>query len=175
MTTYGCGIETSVRGGEPVLQHGGGDSGFVAHSVLVPRTQSAVVVLSNRDDAAPRQLVNDIVGLLNKEHRPPPLKVIGPSAEAVARDIFAKMQSGRVDRSQFGQDFNVFLTDAKVQGASARLRPLGAPTDVDVEGTQERGGMEEATVHLTFGTVELRAVMFRSVDGKVQQFLIFRP
>jgi hypothetical protein len=32
--------------------------------------------------------------------------------------------------------------------------------------------MEVVTVHFTFSTMKLDAVMFRSVDGKVQQFLI---
>lgn len=175
-TTYGCGIEAVVnKSGDLVLRHSGGTAGFVSYSVLVPRTKSAVVALSNRDDAAPWDLVNSIVSLLNKEHRPPSLKIAGPSAQDVAKDVFAQIQSGQVDRSRLGEDFNAFLTDAKLRAASARLRPLGSPTAVDVEGAHERGGMEEVTVRLTFPTIKLEASMFRSVDGKVQQFLIHNP
>jgi D-alanyl-D-alanine carboxypeptidase len=171
-TTYGCGIGTGMKGGEEVLQHGGGDAGFVAASFLVPRTRSAVVVLSNRDDTSPWDLVMEIASLLGKEHQPAPLKIEGPSDEQVAKELLAAFQSGQVDRSRLGDDFNVFLTEGKLQGASTRLRPLGAPTDVRVEGAHERGGMEATTVHLTFATMKLKAVMYRSVDGKVQQFLI---
>ncbi len=175
VTTYACGIGTSTnRAGDEVLSHGGGDSGFRGAEWMLPRTRSAVVVLSNRDDADPWALLTDIVTLLNKEHVPPPLKVAGPPAEDVARDLFAAMQSGQVDRTRLGEDFNVFLTDAKLQGAAARLRPLGTPTAVRVEGAHERGGMEACTVHFTFPTTKLDAVMYRSVDGKVQQFLIER-
>jgi CubicO group peptidase (beta-lactamase class C family) len=175
MTTYGCGIGTSTsRGGDAILSHGGGDAGFRGAELLVPRTHSAVIVLSNRDDADPWAVVTDIARLLDKEHRPPPLTIAGPPAEEVARALFAAMQSGQVDRSRLGEEFNVFLTDAKLRGASARLRALGAPTDIRVDGVHERGGMEAATVHFTFASVKVDAVMYRSVDGHVQQFLMSR-
>jgi len=174
-TTYGCGIARRVnQSGETVLRHGGADSGFVAFSVLVPRTRSAVVALSNRDDADPRGLVNDVVALLDAEHRPPLPNVEGPPAADVARAVFGQLQSGHVDRSRLGDDFNVFLTEAKVQGASARLGPLGAPTSVVIDETHERGGMEVATVSLSFAGAKLQAAMFRSADGKVQEFLIHK-
>jgi D-alanyl-D-alanine carboxypeptidase len=173
VTTYACGIGTSTnRWGDEVLAHGGGDSGFRGAEWMLPRTRSAVVVLSNRDDVDPWALVTDIVTLLNKVHVPPPLKVAGPPAEDVARDLFAAIQSGRIDRSRLGEDFDVFLTDGKLQGAAARLRRLGTPTGIRVEGAHERGGMEACTVHFTFATTKLGAVMYRSADGKVQQFMI---
>ena len=88
--------------------------------------------------------------------------------------VFAQLQSGRVDRSRLGDDFNAFLTDAKVQGASARLGPLGPPTSVLVDEVSERGGMEVVTVSFSFAAAKLQAAMFRSVDGKVQEFLIHK-
>jgi D-alanyl-D-alanine carboxypeptidase len=172
-TTYGCGIVMRVnQSGETVLRHSGGESGFLAYSVLVPRTRSAVVALSNTDDADPRGLVNDIVALLDAEHRPPLPNVAGPPAADTARGVFAQFQSGRLDRSRLGDDFNVFLTDARVQAASARLGPLGDPTSVVVDERSERGGMEVATVSFSFTGAKLQADMFRSVDGRVQEFLI---
>jgi CubicO group peptidase (beta-lactamase class C family) len=171
-TNYGCGIFSSVKGGELILQHDGMDSGFAALNYMVPRTRSAVVILSNRDDAPPWDLVTEIAALLNAEHRPS-VKVEGPSTIEVAKKVFAAIQAGRVERSRFGDDFNFFLTDAKLKAASSRLGPLGAPTQVDVEAKVERGGMEQANLRFTFGTTKFRAIMLRSVDGKVQQFLIY--
>jgi D-alanyl-D-alanine carboxypeptidase len=173
VTTYGCGIGTTVtKSGERLLRHSGQSPGFVAYSVLLPRTRSAVVALSNRDDAPPWDLVNDLVALISEEHRAVPPKIAGPSAREVAKHIFAQLQSGHVDRDGLGDDFNTFLADAKLRAASERLRALGEPSAVDVEDTQERGGMEETTVRFTFPTRAVEATMFRSVDGKVQQFLI---
>ena len=175
-TVFGCGIINGSRGGEQLLQHGGADSGFRGKSVLVPRTRSAVVVLANRDDSAPRDLVNEIVALINKAYQPPPLKVEGLSVTDAAREMFLAMQAGRVDRGRLGDDFNFFLTDAKLQAASTRLRPLGAPAKIELVTSQERGGMEQSTLRLSFGDgTKLEAYMFRSVDGKVQQFLINKP
>ncbi|MFI5296710.1 MAG: serine hydrolase domain-containing protein [Polyangiales bacterium] len=176
LTTYGCGIQTSTnKSGLEILHHSGQDSGFVGWSYLIPRTRSSVVVLSNRDDVGPWDLVLDIVKLLNKEHLPPPLKVVGPPVIDVAKEMFAAMQSGRVDRTRFGDDFNAFLTDAKIASASTRLRPIGAPTQVDVDVTQDRGGMEQTSVRFLFGTTKLTMLISRSLDGKVQEFSISKP
>jgi D-alanyl-D-alanine carboxypeptidase len=172
-TGYGCGIMSSVKRGEQVLQHDGMDSGFAGLNYMLPRTRSAVVILSNRDDAPPGDLVTEIVGLLNAEHRPS-LRIEGPSTAEVAKEVFAALQAGRIERSRFGDDFNFFLTDAKLQAASSRLHALGAPTHVDVEWTGERGGMEQAIIRFAFGSMKLQATMFRSIDGKVQQFLIHK-
>jgi D-alanyl-D-alanine carboxypeptidase len=171
-TGYGCGIGSITKGGEDILQHGGGDAGFIAASWMLPRTRSAVVVLSNRDDTNPWELLQELAALFTKEHRPPPPKIAGPPTEQVANEMLAALQSGQLDRSRLGEDFDAFLTDAKLQGATARLGPLGAPTEVRVDGVSERGGMEASTVHFTFATTKLEAVMFRSLDGKVQQFLV---
>jgi D-alanyl-D-alanine carboxypeptidase len=176
MTTYGCGIAVRVNNdGDTVLRHSGADAGFVSYGSMVPRTKSAVIALSNRDGTAPRDLVNDILALLGHENRPPPLQVAGSSAKAVAKEMFAMMQSGQLDRSRLGEDFNAWLTDAKLHEASARLQPLGAPTEVEVDSGTERGGMEQTTVRFMFGAAKLEATMFRSVDGKVQEFLVNKP
>jgi CubicO group peptidase (beta-lactamase class C family) len=175
VTGYGCGIGVDTRNGERVLSHDGGQAGFVSYAVMVPRTKTVVVALSNRDDAGPWGLVDDLVSLLLEDHRPPPPTIPGAPLKQVASEVFAMLQSGNVDRTRLSDDFNDFLTDEKVKGAVARLGPLGTPTDVSVRDVHERGGMEQSSVRFTFPTVRLRASVFRSTDGKVQQFLIEKP
>src|SRR5438046_3036877 len=46
---YGCGEGVNDRGQAVVLSHGGATSGFVAQNTVIPRTRSAVVLLSNSD------------------------------------------------------------------------------------------------------------------------------
>ncbi len=82
------------------------------------------------------------------------------------------LQSGSVQRSQLGEDYSQYLTPARVQGASARLQPLGEPREVEVESTGERGGMEVSIVRFKFATTVLKAMMYRTPDGKIQEFLI---
>src|SRR6266545_3553903 len=56
---YGCGEGVNDRGQAVVLSHGGATSGFVAQNTVIPRTRSAVVVLSNSDFSP--------IGALNQE------------------------------------------------------------------------------------------------------------
>jgi D-alanyl-D-alanine carboxypeptidase len=139
-TTYGCGIVSRVNGdGETVLRHSGADSGFVSYGAMVPGSKSAVVALSNRDGTSPRDLASKLLALLDQEHRPPPLKMTGLSAKIVAAEMFAMMQSGRVDRSRLGDDFNAFLTDTKLTEAGARLRPFGELIKIEVDQRDRKG------------------------------------
>ena len=47
--SYGYGFELAHYRGEPLVSHGGGMDGFVAHFSFMPRRGAAVVVLSNLD------------------------------------------------------------------------------------------------------------------------------
>jgi hypothetical protein len=81
-------------------------------------------------------------------------------------------QDGKVDRTLLGAEFDWFLTGKKLQGASERLKSYGEPTKVDVESTSERGGMEVSRTRFTFAKGVLRGTMYRTPDGKVQQFFV---
>ena len=52
---------------------------------------------------------------------------------------------------------------------------LRIPTqDVRVVRTDERGGMEVAIVQFKVGSTPAQSLMYRTPDGKIQQFLINR-
>ncbi len=66
--SYGYGFELSHYRGEPLVSHGGGMDGFVAHFSFMPRRGAAVVVLSNLDrNPAPgiiaRRFYDRVLGL----------------------------------------------------------------------------------------------------------------
>ena len=171
-TSYGCGIGVGHVAGEPVLRHTGAVSGFLAFNTIVPRTRSAVVVLSNRDDVEVRPLHDVLLGLVLKERPSTVPKVSGPPAKDVAKALWAQLKSGTVDRSTLGADYAEYLTEPRITAAARRLSALGEPT-IDLENVSERGGMEVSTFRLSFASKKARAVLFRSVDGKVQQFLLY--
>jgi D-alanyl-D-alanine carboxypeptidase len=100
--------------------------------------------------------------------------VRGPSATEQARTLLRQMQAGRVDRAQLGEEFSWWLTDAKVTAAAPRLAALGEPTAVDQEARVERGGMEVTVTKFTFASTAINALMYRSPDGLVQQYLLLR-
>ena len=69
----------------------------------------------------------------------------------------------------------MFVTDDKVRAASRALKPFGATTGISVKSVGERGGMEVSSVRLRFASGTLDGLMYRSPDGKVQEYLLFRP
>lgn len=172
---YACGLSVGQRSGETILQHNGAVSGFLAYNAMIPRTRSAVIVLSNAEHVDARSIHSEIVTLLAKAHDTRrPLTVAGDSPAQAARELFRQMQKGAIDRAKLGAEFNAFMTDAKVKAAAPRLDALGEPLSVDVEDVGERGGAQNASVRMKFKSRNVRAILHRTPDGKVQQFLLFK-
>ena len=167
---YGCGLSIVRRDGETVLTHGGAVSGFRAFNALVPRTKSALVVLTNGEpfDSSLNQV---LLGLLIQEKAPDVPSVNGPPAREAALGFLHQMQAGKLDRGQLGEEFSLYLTDERVRAAAPRLKDLGEPEKVEVEGVRERGGMEVATIRFTFKSAVLEGLLYRTPDGKIQQLL----
>jgi D-alanyl-D-alanine carboxypeptidase len=194
MSNYGCGLAVGKRGDQPVLGHNGAVAGFYALNNMFPQTKSAVVMLSNFDSYdAVNRVYSAVVSSLVPVPEPPVQKtasekppekpappegvpsIAGPAAPEAARLLFIALQTGKVDRAQLGDEYSYFLSDGKIRGASARLTPFGAPTKVDTLNVSERGGMEVARTRLTFADGRtLTGLMYRTPDGKVQQFFVSR-
>jgi len=172
---YGCGLSISRHDNETVFAHGGAVSGFLAFNTFVPRLKSGVVVLANAEHVDPDALGRELLGLLLKDEarrEETVLKVAGPSAKDAALALFHQMQTGQIDRSQLGEEFGIWLTDERVRSAAPRLKELGEPKAVEEQRVRERGGMEASRIRFTFPTTVVEANMFRSPDGKIQQFLL---
>jgi CubicO group peptidase (beta-lactamase class C family) len=175
-TLYGCGLGVGPRAGEMVYEHGGEVSGFLADNFIVPRTRSAIVVLSNAEGGSPHKVVDAIGAVLLREHRPPPPKVDGAPVKEVARAMFTALQKGQVDRAKLADEFSAFLTDAMLAGTARRLASYGELKEVEIDRQGMRGGIEASVVKLTFASgPALEASMYRSLDGKVEQFLVYKP
>ncbi len=176
-TGYGCGLSVRSIDGETVLTHNGGVSGFVAANAMVPRTRSAVVLLTNNEHLPADSLHSTILRLLledeKKEGTPDVPKVKGPPPQEAALGFFHELQAGKVDRDKLGAEFGLFLTDERLRAAAPRLKALGEPEKVEAVNIRERGGMEVSTIQLKFKTTELHGALYRTPDGKIQQ-LLFR-
>ena len=169
---YGCGLSLSVRNRRQVLSHGGAVSGFVASNTAVPGTRSAAVLLSNLDSGETNAIYDKLVEAILPV---PPVSapvISGPPAVEAHKLMLAAYQAGKVDRALLGEEFSWWLTDAKLQAASLKLKPYGEPTKADLESTNERGGMEVSIVRFTFANGVLRGAMYRTPDGKIQQFFV---
>jgi D-alanyl-D-alanine carboxypeptidase len=174
---YGCGIGVVRRRGETVLRHSGAVSGFLTYNVALPRTKSAVVLMANSEHQDASDVHDPLVDLLLKVQEPPRPdvpKISGPKAKEAAIDMLGQLQKGEIKREGLGEDFSLYLNARRVGGAKERLGPLGEPNKVELESTAERGGMEVAMVHFTFTDKKIKTLMYRSPDGKIQEFLIYK-
>jgi len=172
MTTYGCGLGVQKTGDAVILSHGGGIAGIVTQNIVIPATRSGIVTLANADFAATGEITSALIAKLTPHADVP--KIAGPTALEAAKAFLASVERGKVDRSTLGDDFNALLTDEHLAKDRASLAANGKVTDVVVRQTVERGGMEVAIVEYKVGKTLARTAMYRSPDGKIQQFLINR-
>jgi len=139
---------------------------------MVPSTRSAAVVLSNFENGQSGPIFNRLVETILPVPKPNVPVISGPPAAEAHKLIFAQYQAGKVDRTLLGDEFSFFLTEQKLQAASINLKPYGVPVKAEVESVNERGGMEVSVVRLTFANGALRGLMYRTPDGKIQQFFV---
>jgi D-alanyl-D-alanine carboxypeptidase len=170
---YGCGEAVNDRGQAAVLSHGGAVSGFVAQNTVIPSTKSAVVLLSNTDFSPIGALNQELVSKVMARGVDVPV-VKGAAAIDAARKFLTELEKGTVDRATLGEDFSLFLTPDKIVAGRKALNALGPITNVRIVNTTERGGMAVSVVQFDAGRVESRGLMYRTPDGKVQEFLFSR-
>ena len=170
IVNYGCGLGTSVRNREQVLAHTGAIAGFFAYNAVVPRTRSAVILLTNDGRTDLSDIHDRLVGLVVDAPAEIPV-IAGPAPEVAARKIFEQLQRGKVDRDLVGEDLAGYFHDARVAKAAPRLRALGQPK-IKVGRRSERGGWEVSRFDFVFADRTLEATMFRSPDGRIRQFML---
>ncbi len=171
---YGCGQSIRDRGPALVLQHGGAVSGFGARNAMVPSSRSAVVVMANADWAGGvlDTIESAVLAKLMPVADAP--TVSGPPAREVALDLLAQIRKGEVNRALLGDEYSAFLTPARLSVMSKSLVDAGEVRDVQPGAIRERGGMEVSTLSLVVGTTPATTLMYRTPDGKVQEFLFSR-
>lgn len=174
-TSYGCGLRIGERDGMLVWSHGGLTAGFSSRNTVFPGTKSAVVLVTNVENSFPvlTELHSAIAQTLLPPQPQPPI-ISGLPALSVAALLMGQMQTGALDRSQLGEEFNLFLTSERAQSAAKSLGRLGKPKSIEVTDVENRGEMEHATIIFKFDSESVEAEMYRTSDGIVQQFLVFR-
>ena len=148
-------------------------SGFVAQNTVIPATRSAVVMLSNTDFSPIGALNQELVAKLMPRGVDVPM-VTGPDALDAARQFLIDLEQGTVNRATLGEDFSHFLTADKVVAGRRALNAMGAISAIKVVNTVERGGMEVAVVQFDVGSTNAQGLMYRTPDGRVQEFLFSR-
>jgi CubicO group peptidase (beta-lactamase class C family) len=172
ISEYGCGLGVRMQSNRQILSHNGAVSGFVAWNATIPSTRSAIVMMCNQDGGL-GSVPGQIFSLLLKEPSLSVPAIRGLSAAEATKSAFASLQKGRVKRDEFSEEFNLYLTDAKIAAAAKRLKGYGTPTKAELLESHERGGMEVTTTRLTFKKGSLKTLMYRMPDGKIEQFFVY--
>lgn len=191
-THYGCGLDVATIYGWTVLSHGGAVSGFISSNRFVPEARSALVVLTNGESGQGLQPIGQFGTRIITAGTAPPRDttttapasapavtkiptINGPSPVDAARTLFAALQQGTVDRQTLSEEYSHFLNRERLRTAATALGPLGAPDTVVQQWRGERGGLEVAVTSFSFGTRRLQGLMYRSPDGKIEEFLVSEP
>ena len=95
---------------------------------------------------------------------------------ARAKNWFAALASGKIDRSQLATTANTALTDAKIATVSQAISGLGSPTSFVQTGAGQQGNVSYAIYLLTFAN-GTKLNFFFAVDsqGKVEGLQIGQP
>jgi hypothetical protein len=96
------------------------------------------------------------------------------AAEARARAVFDGFQHGTVDRSQFTDNGNAYLTGAVLADQKTGLSPYGAIRVLTLQKESTRGGMTTRIWRLTMANGKLLVVERGYPDGKLEQFLVMK-
>jgi D-alanyl-D-alanine carboxypeptidase len=98
--------------------------------------------------------------------------VNGPAPDTVARELVAALEKGRIDRRDLGDAYSVYLTPETLRAAAKSLKGWGRPSQAQTLNIAERGGMEVSTILLSFDKGLLTALLYRTPDGKIQEFFL---
>jgi CubicO group peptidase (beta-lactamase class C family) len=173
-SAYGCGQTIRDRGPVLVLNHGGAVSGFNARNNFIPSSRSAVVVMANADWAGGvLDTIQEAVLAKLMPAADAPVVSGGP-AKDVALDLLRQIRAGTVDRGLLGDEYSAFLTPRRLAVMSKSLIDAGEVSEVQAGPIRERGGMEVSSLSLKLGATAASTLMYRTPDGKVQEFLFNR-
>jgi D-alanyl-D-alanine carboxypeptidase len=173
-SAYGCGLQIRDRGPLLVLAHSGGVSGFGSRTAFIPATRSGVVVMANSDwSGGVLDAVQDAVLAKLMPTADAPV-IAGKPARAAALEMLDQIRAGTVDRSQLSEEYSAFLSPSRLAALSKSLGDAGPVGDVEAGPIVERGGMEVSSLRLRLGDTRVSTLMYRTPDGKVQEFLVNR-
>ena len=89
-----------------------------------------------------------------------------------ARQVFADLQKGKIDRALFTPNANAYFSDEALRDYASSLKPLGAPRE-SIQVTQSlRGGMTCRSFRIKCRAKTLALSMQVLPDGKIEQYLV---
>ena len=167
-TGYGLGVSVGTSQGRRLISHTGEVSGFTASNQVFPDDRAAIVVLANMDATpATGQIASRIAtAIFTATDRETEV------ATEQAKQIFADLQRGHIDRSLFSANANAYFSEQAVADFAASLAPLGVPDAFVASPKGFRGGMIARSYRIHAGGKNLSLTTFILADGKLEQYQI---
>jgi D-alanyl-D-alanine carboxypeptidase len=167
-TGYGLGVHVTSESGRRVLAHDGEVSGFTSQNNIFPDDHVAIVVLTNQDAVgAPEQIALDLAPLLFAVEDPETTRKLNQ-----ARNIFAGLQRGTIERSLFTGNANSYFSEPALKDFANTLAALGTPQEFTQTRQRFRGGMLLRIYRVRFPQKTLQVWTYEMPDGKLEQYQV---
>ena len=165
---YGLGIFVGRLDSHRMISHDGEVMGFTATNLIFPDDHTAVVVFTNQDAVGTSgEIAKKIAQTLFDVQDPASNKAL-----AQAKQIFAGLQQGKLDRSLFTTNCNSYFDATARKDYQQSLAPLGMPTSFEQKAWRQRGGMTMRRYEIDFPKRKLELVTYTIPDGKLEQFIV---
>ena len=162
-TGYAMGLFVSKPGGHTMIEHDGEGAGYLSENRIYPDDGLAIVVLTNTMSGGAMLEIADRIAYMALPQ---------DGTDAHLRQVFEGLQAGRIDRADFTENCNGYMTDATVADFKATLGPLGEPGTFSLSRTALRGGMEYRGYRIRAGRKTLSLSVYLTKAGKIEQFLV---
>jgi D-alanyl-D-alanine carboxypeptidase len=169
---YGLGFSLGATDGHWHVAHGGEVVGYQSFELLFPDDDTSIVVFANATPSDTASTIgNAIVEHLFGSTASGAVDAGLPDAASLTRTWLIQLARGKIDRSTLTADFDAFMTPKRIAEAETSLAPLGAP---DVANTRAvlRGGLVVNVLTVTYKTKSLRALLYRTADGKIAELFL---
>lgn len=97
-----------------------------------------------------------------------------PAITKIARGEIDAWETGKIDRSKYGDEANKHITDDLIARVSKQLAPLGAPTSFKYVGHAQQFGLDLTNYEAVFPQVTLIESIALDANGKIG-FIYFVP
>ncbi len=162
-TGYAMGLFVSKPNGHTMVEHDGEGAGSLTENRIYPDDGLAIVVLTNTMSGDAMIEIADRIAYM----------ALPQSGEdAHIRQVFEGLQAGTINRADFTDNGNGYMTDATVADFKSTLGPLGEPGTFSLARTELRGGMEYRGYRIRAGRKTLSLSTYVTKDGKIEQFLV---
>ncbi len=160
---YAMGLFISKDNGHTLIEHSGEGAGYISENRIYPDDGLAIVVLTNSMSGS---AASDIADRIAFTFMP------GQGADAHMQAVFEGLQAGKVNRDDFTENFNGYLSAAAVADYQKSLGILGTPASFKLTRTGDRGGMQFRGYRIRCGAKTLNLSVYVTKDGKIEQFLV---